>query len=209
MDRRWIIISLLLLMPARAGAYGEESILRDKTSGVTLQAPYGWVLHKQTGYPDLRGLLVHQRGDASIALMVGHLAPGQKLEAYVKENCLAMARVGITVTRCGKLELGRATWRRVNGTRDRGRQRLEQYYRTEGGLTIILSLTTAAKVAKARSADLWRVLDALQVTPRNQDKPQADTTRGVQSAPNEAAPAKTNSEEALPELPGGELEAAE
>lgn len=211
MTRRLLILLLLLLLlvPLHAGAYGEDSILRDKASGVTLQAPYDWVLHKQTGYPDLRGLLVHRLGDATIALMVGHLAPGQSLEAYVKSNCRAMARVGIKVTRCGTLERGRATWRRVDGVSDQGRKRLEQYYRTSGGQAIILSLTSASKVAAARSADLWRVQDALTVTPRNTEPPRNDATRGVQTAPNEAPAGKASpgkQEEPLPELPGGELE---
>ena len=49
MNRRLLLTFLLLATPTRGWAYSEASILSDKASGVTLRAPYGWVLHKQTG----------------------------------------------------------------------------------------------------------------------------------------------------------------
>ena len=192
----------LVAAPATARAYAEASTLRDKASGVTLRAPYGWVLHKQTGYPELRGLLVHRKGDANIALMVGHLAPGQGLEAYIKENCQAMIVVGVAVKLCGRTESSRPLWRRVDGVNGKHRRRVEQYYRTEGGQVIILSLSAASGVAARRSADLWRVLDTLIIPSRNTEKPTTNTTRAVNSMPNKASPMKEG--EALPELPGGE-----
>jgi len=204
MSRRLLVICLLLALPANARAYGEASTLRDKASGVTLRAPYGWILHKQTGYPELRGLLVHRKGDATIALMIGHLAPGQRLAAYIKENCQAMTVVGVTVKKCGSPESNSPRWRRVEGAISKQRHRVEQFYRAEGGQVIILSLSSAEEVATERSADLWRVLDTLIVTPRNTEKATNNTTRAVQSMPNKKQPVKEGEE--LPELPGGEME---
>ena len=149
-------------------------------------------------------MLVHSRGDATIALMVGHLAPGQGLEAYIKENCQAMTVVGVALTACGNQERGQPDWRRVDGSVRKGRRRVEQYYRAVGGQVIILSLTTDTEVAAKRSADLWRVLDTLVVAPRDTEKPTSNITRAVQSRPNKAQPAKEEGN--LPELEGGELE---
>ncbi len=205
----WALIGLLLLLsPRPAAAYGDDAILKDRVHGVTLHAPYGWHLHRQNGYPALRALLVSKDGRSTITLTVGHLDPGQSLQHYVRANCRAMTQVGILVKRCGEQEKSRPAWMRVDAGVDRMLRKIEQYYRADGGVTFILTLSAPAGEAKERSVDLWRVLDSLVVAPRNTERPKTNSIRGTMGTSSDKARPILPEGDSLPELEGAPLESA-
>ncbi len=176
------VTALLSLPPAPAAAYGDDAILRDRLHGITLHAPYGWHLHRQNGYPNLRALLVSRDGVSTISLTVGHLRPGQTLAKYVKENCIALGQVGLQAVRCGVPAKAHPGWLVLEARALSPARRVEQLYRAVSGKTVILTLSAPSRGKWGpRSSALWRVLDSLVIAPRDIDKAQPDVIRATSS----------------------------
>lgn len=198
MVRASYFIPLLLLLAGPALALDlDDTTYSDPKLGLTLHAPHGWKIHRQSGYPSMMVVLVSADGQGTISLAEGHLEPGQDMEAFLKGNCSAMRRVGLRVERCGPAkvanrDLGRSLARTWNNASE-----IQQYYLKSQGRMLVLTLGCPTRRANSFAVKLLQVLDtlAIKVSDSTQGRNPTRTRRDTATWGK-----RRKGEDALPEL---------
>jgi hypothetical protein len=104
-----IVAVLLLPRLTAAGLDLDEMVFRDKTVGVRLTIPDGWIPSTQTGFPSILLLLTSPKNKATISLATGLLPRGRRLLDYVAENNRGLSSAGVPVSSVESVP-GMAAW---------------------------------------------------------------------------------------------------
>lgn len=180
--------ALALTLSASALAFDlHDTRFTDTAHGVTLHAPYGWKLHRTSGYPSILVVLVSPDGSSTISLTAGHLRPGQGLPAYLSTNCSAARKVGLRVQECGPAQVAGRRLMKVLARAPEQRSEVHQLYITGVGRVFILTLSCPARRSRDMLSKLIQVLDTIKIQLDNSSRAQGDTVRGSSGQPRDTA----------------------
>jgi len=215
----YILFSALLLTPSIAAGGGidlDPSTFVDEKLGIKLHTPYGWTLHRRSGYPSILATLISPNGRASISLAMERTAPDDVLAQVLARNCQAMTRVGLRVRKCGQGTVaGRLLWEVSALTLMDDVSILQYYFRGDKGI-FILTLCTPKDAMKKDAGELFRVLEAAELFKGQREEAPENVIKGVRRTPPASLPIKPPSArdgetldelqgEALDELPGDKI----
>lgn len=184
--------------------------------GIKLHTPYGWTLHRRSGYPSMLATLVSPNGRASISLAMERTAPKEVLAQVLARNCQAMTRVGLRVRKCGQGTVaGRLLWEVSALTLMDEVSILQYYFRGDKGI-FILTLCAPKDAMKKDAGELFRVLEAAELFKGQREEAPENVIKGVRRAPPTSLPIKPPTArdgdapdelpaEALDQLPGDKI----
>ena len=202
MVRTFYIIPLLLLASPAMAFDLDDTTYNDQKLGLTLHAPHGWKIHRQSGYPSMLVVLVSPDGRGTISLAHGHLLPGKGIDAFLKSNCSAMRRVGLRVEECGPAVVAGHEVMRSRARSWNNATEIKQLYIKSQGLVFILTLGSPSTRSASFSVKLLQVLDTLVIK-----KEETSKGRGEESSRDTATRGKKVTgagKDALPELGKGQ-----
>jgi hypothetical protein len=184
---RGLYIAVLLALPTAATALElDETSYRDRKLGIRLDLPEGWILQRQTGYPSMPALLLHQEGHASISLSIGPEGSADRMAAFVKSNAKGLAAVAFKSTPPRQVTMGGANVWLLEISDREGKVGLKQLYLAHAKRALILTLAAPRQELQQYTYDLTQALQGLTLT---RPVPAAgDTGPDVTSLPRGAEP---------------------
>ncbi len=155
--------SLIAALPPAHGARDRRFF--SSRAGVGLEAPPGWTLSLQTGYPKILCVLLHP-GGSRISLAVDDAVTAADAAALVAETRPALAAQGLEVS---AVTAGSRGGVQVDARAARRSQQLRQIYLVRavpwGKQAIVLTLTAPAADAAAAAGSLDWVAAHLDLQP--------------------------------------------
>jgi hypothetical protein len=172
MMRVLYILAAVLLAAARPAAALEfdETVFTSRQLGIRLEAPDGWVVTQQTGYPSIPVLLLHQGTKAegeprpTIRLALGAEGTGSRLRAFLRDNIAGVKAVGIRVVRSDEATIGKRAVLRVELRGEEGKVAVKQLYLSHGTRALVLTLAAAASRIESFDFDLRRAVQLMELT---------------------------------------------
>lgn len=168
MRRFFSLLMLLTVSQPALAADLDADLYRNQRLGLKFAAPPGWLISRQTGFPEIVALLTSKadrQAQLSVALdTVDHKTPLPKL---VAQNNGAMRAVGIKIKSSGRIErLGRHVWRTVAQAKKRNKpaMAIEQLYLQANGRVFILTLSCPARALKQLLPALDSLLDSVELS---------------------------------------------
>lgn len=171
MMRVLYIIAAILLGAARPAAALEldETVFVNRQLGIRLEAPDGWVITQQTGYPSIPVLLLHQGPTAegqpqpTIRLALGAEGTGTRLRAFLRDNLAGAKAVGLRVLRSSEATIGKRGVLQAELRGEDGKVAVKQLYLSHGARALVLTLAAAAPRIESFDFDLGRALQLMEL----------------------------------------------
>jgi hypothetical protein len=192
-------LALLVAPPARAVDL-DATTFTDAKLGIRLQAPYGWILYRHSGYPSMLALAVAVDGRSTLGLSTELLEQGRKVERFVRSNCEAMRKVGLGVQSCGPGTVAGQALFRVRASA--GEVDIDQVYLARGRRIFVLTLSSPRGTEP--EVTMFQIVETLKVSAPATSGSQENVIRGIRGKP---MPGMGKGKETLPELEGEGLTA--
>ncbi|MFH1131885.1 MAG: hypothetical protein V1754_11160 [Pseudomonadota bacterium] len=157
------ILLLYCLFPSTSAALDlDETTFRAPKLGIILSAPEGWILTRQTGYPNILALMLAPAGNASISLAVGKLEKDGGLPGYVARNNSALSQIGLRVnTSKPATPAGQTEWEVISQNKQATIE-IRQLYFHVGLRVYVLTLTCPHNQREQFISDLDDVVRSFQ-----------------------------------------------
>ena len=135
----------------------EAASFRDRTLGVTVEVPQGWLLVRQTAYPPVLAHMIAPARRATITIARGDLGPKESLAQFAAKQNEAMRRVGLHVT--GKKRGARFGLPSYEVLAQNGQATtvIRQVYLRRGVYALIMVATLAVPIEESAGVDLCSV----------------------------------------------------
>jgi hypothetical protein len=164
--------SLLIVLIASGPALAVDldgDLYRNQRIGLKFTAPPGWLISRQTGYPEIVALMTTKTDrEARLSVALDAIDRNTPLRKVVAQNNLAMRAVGIQIKSSGRVErLGRQVWRTLaRATRhDKSEMAIQQIYLQANGRVFILTLSCPTRALKQHLPALDSLLDSMDLPP--------------------------------------------
>ena len=146
----------------------DGDLYRNARLGLTLTAPPGWLISRQTGYPEILALMTSKSDrNAQLSVAIDSLDPGKTMDKLVAQNNQAMRALGIQVKSTGEVErMGRRVWRVVAVARDRKSPdiAIQQLYINAPAGAVILTLTCPSGALKRHQTALDSLFESVELS---------------------------------------------